>query len=78
MNTNLLPILKSSIKRILKESDRVYKIYLTIWTETSTIYKWTPFTLYEDFIECKLIEVTKQQKKDLYAVIVKENDQQRN
>jgi ribosomal protein L17 len=30
---------------------------------------------YEDFIECKLIEVTKN-KKDLYAVIVK--DDQRN
>jgi hypothetical protein len=80
MNTNLLPEFSKSsdqenIKRIRIE---FIKHIFNDLKETRKDYISDSFTLYEDFIECKLIEVTKQQKKDLYAVIVKETIKETN
>ena len=39
--------------------------------ETKKEYIHDAFTMYEDFVKCELININDQQKKDLYAVMVK-------
>lgn len=46
--------------------------------ETKKDYINDAFTLYEDFVQYKLIEVTIQQKKDLYAIMLKETIKETN
>jgi hypothetical protein len=55
--------------KILTKSDRVINHIFNELTETKKDYSGA-FTLYEDFIECKLIDVTK--KKRIYIKCLKE------
>jgi hypothetical protein len=74
MNTNLLPETSKSsaqenIKRIRIEF--INHIFNQLH-ETKKDYISDAFTLYEDFIECKLIDVTLQEKKDIHKIMTKE------
>jgi hypothetical protein len=75
MNTNLLPQTSNSTIEENKKQIRIEFIthVFNELKQTKKDYLHDSFTLYEDFIECKLIkEGSLQQKKDLYAIMLKE------
>nr|WP_315173616.1 hypothetical protein [uncultured Flavobacterium sp.] len=80
MNQILLPDnSKTSTEKYKKEIRVEFIIHIfNQLHETKKEYINDAFTLYEDFVEYKLIDVTTQQKKDLYAIIAKETIKETN
>jgi ribosomal protein L17 len=80
MNQILLPDNSESTAEKNKKAIRIEFIIhiFNQLNETKKEYINDAFTLYEDFVQHKLIDVTDQQKKDLYAVIVKETIKETN
>ena len=74
LNQILLPDNSSSSAETNKKAIRIEFIthIFNQLQETKKEYINDAFTLYEDFVQHKLIEVTLQQKKDLYAIMAKE------
>lgn len=74
MNTNLLPETSNSTTEQNKTKIRIEFIthIFRELKETKKNYIHDAFTMYEDFVECELININNQQKKDLYAIMAKE------
>ena len=80
MNTNLLPENTSTTTETEKKKNRIMYIdyIFNELQQTKSEIVNEAFTLYEDFIEHKLIVVTDQQKIDLYKVMLKEVQKEQN
>jgi hypothetical protein len=74
MNTNLLPENSNYTTEQNKKKIRLEFIthIFNELKESKKNYIHDAFTLYEDFVECELINIDSQKKKDLYAIMVKE------
>ena len=74
MNQNLLPEKSNTALEQEKKQIRVefIKHIFILLKEEKHEYINDAFTLYDDFIEHELIKVDLQQKKDLYAIMLKE------
>ena len=74
MNQNLLPEKSNTALEQEKKQIRVefIKHIFILLEEEKHEYISDAFTLYDDFIEHELIKVDLQQKKDLYAIMLKE------